>query len=255
MPLEGREEVPKRSEKKDAVRAEYIARRQRGEKVNLHELAQEFEVAYNLLRRWHSVEKWGENVPKKKGGQPGNKNAKGNNGGAPAGNCNAEKDGAYSRFFFSDLNETEREALELVPLEGVAALEQEMLILKAREKRIFDKITFYENQPEDALYQNGLTDMRVPGGRGEKKRDGAEQQMGMYVSESAFSRALKLQDALNRVQGRITAVSNALRMAEEARQRSILERERMKLAWARATGAFEVPDAEDEDEAPWEDEG
>ena len=36
-------------------------------------------------------------------------------------------------------------------------------------------------------------------GRGDKKIDGARQQMGMYSKDSAFARVLKLQDALYKV--------------------------------------------------------
>ena len=46
-------------------------------------------------------------------------------------------------------------------------------------------------------------DMRVPGGRGKDKQDGALQSMGMYSKDSAFSRVLKLQEAIYKVQGRI----------------------------------------------------
>lgn len=41
--------------------------------------------------------KWGETMKRRKGGQPGNKNALGNRGGAPHGNRNAVTHGLYSR--------------------------------------------------------------------------------------------------------------------------------------------------------------
>ena len=72
--------MPKRSEKRDTAKAEYVERRNRGEKVNLRELADKLGVVYKTLRDWKRIDKWDEAVqpPKKKrGGQPGNTNSKG----------------------------------------------------------------------------------------------------------------------------------------------------------------------------------
>ena len=98
--------MPKGGGKIDATRAEYIERRAKGEKVNLRELAERAGLSYSYVRNRKREEKWDEAVPpppkKKRGGQPGNKNSKGKKNaagshkGAPAGNKNAEKDGAYS---------------------------------------------------------------------------------------------------------------------------------------------------------------
>ena len=87
-------------------------------------------------------------------------------------------------------------------------------------------------------------DMRVPGGRGKDKKDGAVQSMGMYSKDSAFNRALKLQEALYKVQGRIAKIADSLRALEESERRMELERERLALLRMRATGAVDVPDPE-----------
>ncbi len=104
--------MPKRSEKRDTAKAEYVARKAKGEKVSLRELAKELDITYQTLRNWKNTDKWDEALPpKKRGGQPGNKNSKGkknaagSHAGAPVGNKNAEKDGAYSTVFFDMLTE------------------------------------------------------------------------------------------------------------------------------------------------------
>jgi len=240
--------MARRSEKRDEAKAEYCARRARGEKVNLRELAERLGVGYDLLRRWKTKDEWDSAVQRKRGGQPGNKNSKGkknaagNKGGAPAGNKNAEKDGAYSRLFFDRLSEEELAVAWGAPLGGVDALKHEMQVLKLREKKILDKIAEYEVAPEDTLYIGGVTDMRVPGGK--PKVDGATQTMGMYTKESPFTRILKLQDALYKVQGRIAAVAGQLRQAEEYEQRMEIERQKLKIMKMRATGIVEIPDEE-----------
>ena len=70
--------MPKRSEKRDAAKAEYLARKGRGELVDLRELAEGLGVNYQTLRNWKSADEWEKAEPKKKrGGQPGNRNSAG----------------------------------------------------------------------------------------------------------------------------------------------------------------------------------
>lgn len=247
--------MPKRSEKRDTAKAEYVARKSRGEKVSLRELAQELGASYQTIRNWKAVDRWDEALPKKKrGGQPGNrnsagrKNAAGSHPGAPAGNKNAEKDGAYSAVFFDMLTEDEKSLVEKTPLGSRDAMEHEMKILKYREHKIMSKIAEYEQAPADSLYINNLLDMRVPAGRGKDRKDGAAQNMGMYSKDSAFSRILKLQEALYKVQGRIAKIADGLRAIEEAERRMELERERLALLRMRATGAVDVPDPAEDSE-------
>lgn len=252
--------MPKRSEKRDTAKAAYIARKAAGEEVSLRELAQEQGVSYQTLRNWKAADRWDEALPKKRrGGQPGNrnsagkKNAAGSHAGAPAGNKNAEKDGAYSTVFFDMLSDAEREIVQQTPLGSHAALEHEMQILKFREHKILAKIAEYEKAPEDSLYINSLIDMRVPGGRGKDKQDGALQSMGMYSKDSAFSRVLKLQEALYKVQGRIAKIADSLRALEESEKRMTLEREKLELLRMRATGTVDVPDIDGGEEFDEED--
>ena len=238
--------MAQRSEARDAARKEYIARRQKGEKVHLSELAAKYGVNYDTLRHWKTRDKWDSQVKRRRGGQPGNRNAAGNTGGAPRGNKNAEKDGAYSAIFFNKLSDEELDVFNGAPRGAVEALKHEMGILKLREKKILDKIKEYEDMDEDALIINNVMDMRVPGGRGDRKQDGANQNMGMYFKDTPFARVLKLQEALYKLQGRIATVAGALRAAEESDRRAELERQRLELMRMKVTG--EVDDGEDGDE-------
>mgnify|MGYP007080161087 CR=1 FL=1 len=116
--------------------------------------------------------------------------------------------------------------------------------------------TVVEDVPEDALFVSSLLDMRTPGGRGKDKKDGANQTMGMYSKDSAFSRVLKLQEALYKVQGRIAKIADSLRALEESDRRMALEKQRLEILRMRATGAVDVPDpdgtAADDLDAPLE---
>ena len=236
--------MARRSAERDTARAEYIERRSRGEEVNLAELADRLGVKRQTLRNWKSKEKWDEAVkpPKRKrGGQPGNKNSKGKKNaagshpGAPTGNTNAEKDGAYSAVFLDALTDEEREIAEKAPLEVRAALEHEMKILKFRENKILSKIAEYEKAEEGAVYLSAMTEIR------------GKNNTTMRFSDSAFKRVQSLQEALYKVQGRIAKITDSLRGLDESAARLELERERLEVLRTRATNSAEVDGVEPED--------
>lgn len=237
--------MPRRSDKRDAAREAYLSRRRDGEDVNLQKLAEELGVKYDTLRRWKSADKWDEAQPSPKrarGGQPKNKNAVGNTGGAPPRNQNARTHGGYAAVFFDQLTDDELFIMEKTPKSAVKALREELGLLKVQEKRILDQIILLEDSDPEELYTSTLLDMRVPGKVEGEKRDGAQQNMGMYSKESAFTRKMHLQEALNKIQGRIATVIGKIQQAEENEARMKLERERLELLRLRATGRVEVED-------------
>lgn len=243
--------MPRRSDKRDAAREAYLSRRRDGKEVNLQELAEELGVKYDTLRRWKSADKWDEVEPPPKrarGGQPKNKNAVGNTGGAPPRNKNARTHGGYAAVFFDQLTDNELLIMDKTPKSAVKALREELGLLKVQEKRILDQIIALEDADPDELYLSTLLDMRVPGKAGTEKKDGAQQNMGMYSKESAFTRKMHLQEALNKIQGRIATIIGKIQQAEENDARMKLEREKLELLRLRATGRVEIKDDDKEEE-------
>ncbi len=240
--------MARRSAERDTARAEYIERRSRGEEVNLAELADRLGVKRQTLRNWKSKYKWDEAVPsspkRKRGGQPGNqnskgkKNAAGSHPGAPVGNKNAEKDGAYSAVFLDFLTEEERKLVAETPLEVREALEHEMKVLKFRENKILLKIADYEKAEEGAVYLSAMTEIR------------GKNNTTMRFSDSAFKRVQSLQEALYKVQGRIAKITDSLRGLDESAARLAMERERLDILRMRASGSVEVPGMEETDDPP-----
>ncbi len=223
------------------ARDEYIRRKSAGEKVTLRKFADELGASYKNILKWKKDDDWDASLPKRKrGGQPGNKNsaghrnALGSHKGAPVGNKNAEKDGAYSAVTFDALSEEEKAFMANAPVGGREALENEMRILKLRERRILNKIAEYEDAPPDALYVSSMTETR------------GEHHSEMYCKDSTFTRVIKLQEALYKVQGRIAKIADSIRSIEETEQRLKLERERLDIMRMRAAGVVDVPDIEDE---------
>ena len=81
-------------------------------KKKLKDIAAELGVSETQIRKWKNQDKWNGNVTnqvkgnvtkRKRGGQPGNKNAVGH--GAPKGNQNAMKHGLFSRYLPEDTRE------------------------------------------------------------------------------------------------------------------------------------------------------
>lgn len=237
--------MARRSAERDTAKAEYIERRSRGEEVNLAELADRLGVKRQTLRNWKSADKWDEAVPpapkRKRGGQPGNKNSKGKKNaagshkGAPPGNKNAEKDGAYSAVLLDALTDEERELMEKTPLEVRAALEDEMKVLKYRERKILSKIAEYEKAGEEAVYLSATTEIR------------GKNNTTMRFSDSAFKRVQALQEALYKVQGRIAKITDSLRALDESKARLDLEKQRLEILRMRASNSADVDDAEPDD--------
>lgn len=133
--------MPKRNDKRDTAKAEYIKRRRSGEKVNLKDLAEKLGVTYGTVRNWKRIDQWDDAVERKRGGQPGNKNsrgkrnAKGNpGGGAPNGNTNAEKDGAYSTVHLERLSQEERDWLDQMK-NWTSSLQERHSVVKAKISR------------------------------------------------------------------------------------------------------------------------
>jgi len=76
--------------------------------------------------------------------------------------------------------------------------------------------------------------------------------MGMYSSDTAFARTMKLNEALYKIQGRIATIINTMHSIEEAADRKELDRERLEIMKMRATGIVEVGGEDEGNEALYE---
>ena len=81
---------------------------------------------------------------RKKGGQPGNKNAVLNEGGAPPGNQNAVTTGEYARLLFSDLTEDEQALMAAMPEDTKQVMRSDLQLLCVREKRMLGRISMLQ---------------------------------------------------------------------------------------------------------------
>ncbi|MCL2357010.1 MAG: phage terminase small subunit-related protein [Defluviitaleaceae bacterium] len=130
--------------------------------------------------------------------RPGNKNAVGNDGGAPTGNKNAVRTGEYETILYGNLTDEERELLS-APLDVVAELENSLLFERVRIRRMNKRVMAAENAPGGMVIDNvvkvqGATVGRTPIGT-------------QTTADAAVNRADRLENSLTRV---ITGVRKGL---------------------------------------------
>ncbi|MEA5057760.1 MAG: phage terminase small subunit [Anaerotignum propionicum] len=136
-------------------------------KLTTKEVAEQTGVKPEQVRKWKSLDKWQvllekQQSKRKRGGQPGNKNAVG--AGAPFGNMNAQTHGAYTAVRLADLPPEQRTYIENITLNTEANMRMELQLLIAKETDLQNRIAALENGSSDALYVDRVVEMRVPKG-------------------------------------------------------------------------------------------
>lgn len=135
--------------------------------MTARQIADQVGVKPEQVRKWKSLDNWqaeleAQKPKRKRGGQPGNKNAAG--AGAPAGNKNAETHGAYSTVRLCDLTQDQREYIERITLDTETNMLAELRELIAKEADLQNKISALEKAAKDELYIDRVVEMRTPKG-------------------------------------------------------------------------------------------
>ena len=129
-----------------------------GRKRLLKDIASELQVSEEQIRKWKNQDKWdkvtlpkakGNVTKKKKGGQPGNRNAAGHGGTGPPGNKNAVTTGEFETLLFDCLNDEEKRLAESVPADKQRLLLQEIQLLTVRERRMLKRIEAIKESVEE----------------------------------------------------------------------------------------------------------
>lgn len=95
-------------------------------------------ISNAMVRKWKSIDKWEQILegPRRPGAPKGNKNAKGNKGGAPKRNSNALKSGEYATIWEDSLEDVERMLLFEVDTDPIGQINNELRLLEIRERRM-----------------------------------------------------------------------------------------------------------------------
>ena len=179
----------------------------------LIEISELLQIPEGTIRSWKNRYKWDcnvanskRNVAKRKGGQPGNKNALG--AGAPEQNKNAVTTGEFETLLFDCLDPEERQLAKAVPEDKMQLLLQEIQLLTVRERRMLKRIELLRESADEigtVVYgDSGMTVVsRKIGIEKGKKTDLLEYQGKLGQIQS-------VEDALTRVQARKQRAIEAL---------------------------------------------
>ena len=216
----------------------------------LIEIAQLLDIPEGTIRSWKNRYKWNRNVANKKrnvakrrGGQPGNRNAAGSRGGAaPLKNKNAVTTGEFETLFFDCLNDEEKRLVDLMPNDKHTLLFQEIQLLTVRERRMLKRI---EDIKESVAYlENGEP---AEGMTLVSRKSGIEKDKGTDLKEyqGKLGQIQSIEEALTRVQARKQRAIESLHKFGFDDERIELERKRFEMA-ASAAGEAEDEEAPDD---------
>lgn len=239
-----------------------------GGKMSLDELAQAAGVPKSRISKWKSEDKWSEKLkgrPRKKGGQPGNKNAGGRTP-AKDGNKNAVTHGAFAQAGIEDIPTEAAEAiLGMKPGDSMSHMMEELQALLVRKTYLEGLLAVYTApEAEKGYYVDKVVHMVVPKtaeevmkeedtgvdtGTAQDPEGGTERMktaMKTIIKGSAFDRAMKVEAELNRLHGRIIKQIDSIKSYELESRRLQLEERKYNLAKQKLSGIFDVDEETEE---------
>ena len=217
-----------------------------GCKKSLQQIAKEIGVSYDTVKSWKRRDKWGsasaaesganppapapenapDNAPKpqrKRGGQPGNKNAVMNRGGPPIGSQNAMTTGEYARLLFSDLSDDERVLIASIPEGTIDLMRHDLALLCVREKRMLARIAAIQRDSE-----NGMIYTEITSHNSTNTRSGSETTTTSTDTTiaPAIDRIGNIEEALTRVRREKQRILSAINEYELKQAQLNMEKER-----------------------------
>lgn len=179
--------------------------------LKLIDIASQLGIPEGTVRSWKNRYNWDcnvakekRNVAKRKGGQPGNKNAEGHGGTGPPRNKNAVKTGEFETLFFDTLNPEEKQLAAMVQPDKEKLLLQEIRLLTVREHRMLKRIEALRRLEERETVAGSDKESIPPGMSVTEYSSGIEKgkptELRKY--EGILGQIQAIEDALTRVQAR-----------------------------------------------------
>lgn len=231
----------------------------------LKDIAKKVGKSPGQISKWKNLDKWEEELRKKKPGAPkGNKNAAG--AGAPKRNKNAETHGGYAAIKIDELPEEELEYINSITLCPEENMLKELRLLIAKERDIRRRMDEIDLKEEDHMYLSREVEMQAllsmdelegmdPEDIKERMKD-LQPKMKTIVKENKFERFIKLQAAYDRLHGRIIKLLDSIKSYEIDQKKLDLEERKYNFAKQKVTGEYHIDpltgeiidDMEDEEE-------
>lgn len=228
-----------------------------GGRASHAEIAEKLNVKPERVRQWKCLDKWEEALkkqPRKRGGQPGNRNSVGH--GAPLRNHNAVTHGAYASVRFEDMTEEDRELIESVTLNVAENMLRELRELVAKEADLKKRIRQLY-QETGSLFLDRVVQVKKKGGAeadGEQEEnnpgnaeegddeagEGLKTFMETAIMSSAFEWEMKLRSELDKTQSRIIKLIDTIKSYEMEQWRMDLEERRHKIYKQKVSGKYDI---------------
>lgn len=219
--------------------------------MKLVDISKKLDIPEGTIRSWKNREQWGEksskknqcNVAKKeagetatlqkkkRGGQPGNRNAEGSKGGsAPLRNRNAETHGAYSKIYWDALDKEELDLIDSMDDAEEQQLIMQLQMFSVRERRLMRSIKKYRELQEE---KHGLAVKAVS--KTKKVEDitdfdGESVGSGKYkkVTETSVTNTEPVMNSIMTLEAELTKVQRAKTKAIEALAKYRLEKDKVE---------------------------
>lgn len=219
--------------------------------MKLIDISKKLGIPEGTIRSWKNRGKWGEKYSKKnlcnvakneaggnatlqkkkRGGQPGNRNAEGSKGGsAPLRNKNAETHGAFSKVYWDALDEDELDLIDDMDDAEEQQLIMQLQMFSVRERRLMRSIKKYRELETE---NHGLAVKAVS--KTKKLEDvtdfdGKSVCDGKYkkVTETSATHTESVMNSIMTLEAELTKVQRAKTKAIEALSRLRTESQKMK---------------------------
>ena len=219
-----------------------------GRKKSLQQIANEIGASYDTVKSWKRRDKWDEapdsaqgakkgapapkTAPKtapetapetapgqkrKRGGQPGNRNAVFSRGGGPPGNQKAVTTGEYASILFSDMTDEERALISSIPECTVDLMRNDLALLCVREKRMLARIASLQSSAENGMIYSAITNRHSTNTRSGAQTD---TETTDTTVAPAIDRIGDIEEALTRLRREKQRIINALNDYEEKRSKN-----------------------------------
>lgn len=219
--------------------------------MKLVDISKKLGVPEGTIRSWKNRGKWGEKASKKnqcnvakkedeknatlqkrkRGGQPGNRNAEGSKGGsAPFRNKNAETHGAYSKVYWDALDEDELDLIDNMDDAEEQQLIMQLQMFSVRERRLMRNIKKYRELEEE---NHGLSVKAVSKTKKVEDLtdfDGESIGSGKYkkVTETSVTNTEPVMNSIMVLEAELTKIQRAKTKAVEALSKYRLEKAKME---------------------------
>lgn len=155
---------------------------------------------------------------RKRGGQPGNRNAVGNRGGAPYGNKNSVTHGLYEKISFQQLTPEEIALIGAIPCDMRALMRYDLQLLCVRGKRILARIAALR---EAGDFRSSLSSTRCT----HTKRTEVKEESTSVENAALIDQILWFEDQLLRITHEKMRILTALHTWSEKEERLQMQKD------------------------------